>query len=216
MDFVLARRLMVDAQLRPSRVTSPALLEAFRAIPRERFLPRALASRAYADQDIMITPGRALLAPMALGRLLQLAAPRAGQSALVAGAGSGYGAALLAALGLHVTAVEADHDLRQLAATALVGADPAVTLVAGPPAEGCATGAPYDVILIEGEVPSVPQALVDQLAPSGRLVAVVAADGRHGRAVLGQRAGGTFSLTQAFDLAAAPVPGFAAPATFVL
>jgi len=216
MDFALARRQMVDGQLRPSRVSSPALLEAFRTIPRERFLPGGLASRAYGDQDIAIAPDRALLAPMALARLLQLAAPRASESALIAGAGSGYGAALLAALGLRVTAVEADPALRQSASAALAGTDPPVTLVAGPPAEGCASAAPFDVILIEGEVPAVPNALVEQLAPGGRLVAVLATDGRHGRAVLGQRAGGTFSLTQVFDLAAAPVPGFAAPATFVL
>lgn len=215
-DYTLARRQMVDGQLRPNRITQPALLDAFRAVPRERFLPAAMAARAYADTDVALVPGRVLPAPMALAKLLQLAEPRAGERALVAGAGSGYGAAILAWLGLAVTAVEDDPRLRALAEAALADSAPAVRLIAGPPAEGCADSGPFDLIIIEGEVPAIPDALAGQLAAAGRIVAAARVDGRHGRAVVGQRRGGTFTVTTAFDLAMAPLPGFTTPAHFVL
>jgi len=216
MDYTLARRQMVDGQLRPNRITQPALLDAFRAVPRERFLPAALVARAYADAEVALLSGRALPAPMALAKLLQLAEPRAGERALVAGAGCGYGAAILAWLGLAVTAVEDDARLRALAEPALAESAPTVHLVDGAPARGWAGSGPFHLILVEGEVPAIPETLVAQLAPAGRIVAAAAPDGRHGRAVLGQQRGGTFTVTEMFDLAMPPLPGFAEPANFTL
>jgi protein-L-isoaspartate(D-aspartate) O-methyltransferase len=215
-DHTLARRQMVDGQLRPNRITNPALLQALGDLPREMFVPSAQSARVYADAPVPIAPWRWLLAPMTMARLVQLAAPRRGERALVAGGGSGYGAALLAALELSVVAVEDDPALLRIAAEALAAVAPGVRLVTGAPASGCAEAAPFDLILIEGAVPAIPTALAAQLAPGGRVVAVAGPDASHGRAVLGQLVGGTFSVTGMFDLAAPPLPGFAAPAHFVL
>jgi protein-L-isoaspartate(D-aspartate) O-methyltransferase len=97
--FADARANMVDSQVRPNKVTDPRILHAMRTLPRERFLPPALASLAYADEDVPLGNGRVLMEPMVLARLLQIAAPMPGEVALVVGAGTGYGAAVLAACG---------------------------------------------------------------------------------------------------------------------
>ncbi|MBX9699888.1 MAG: protein-L-isoaspartate O-methyltransferase, partial [Acetobacteraceae bacterium] len=108
MDFAESRRRMVDGQLRPNRVTDPLLLDALRSLPRELFLPPALRSRAYLDEDVAIpdAPGRVLVEPLVIARLVQLAAARPGDRVLVVCAGTGYGAALLGHLGARVIAVE--------------------------------------------------------------------------------------------------------------
>jgi protein-L-isoaspartate(D-aspartate) O-methyltransferase len=217
MDYADARRRMVDGQLRPNRVTDPRLLDAMRTLPREAFLPPALRSRAYLDEDVPLPGGRALMEPMVLARMVQLAAARPDDRALVVCAGLGYGAAVLARMGARVVALEDDPALRALAQAAFpaCGLSPgAVRLESGPPAEGFPAAAPYDVILIEGEVPEVPEALPAQLAEGGRLVAAQG-DATGGRAVLGRRLGGTFTTTPAFDCAVAALPAFAPAPGFV-
>ncbi len=214
-----ARRFMVDGQLRPNKVTDPRLLAAMGDLPRERFLPANLAARAYADEDVRLDGGRALMQPMAIARLLQLLRIRDGDRMLVLGAGTGYAAAVAAACGAPVVAVESDPALFALARRALDGLLPAgaVTLVQADPAQGHAAGAPYDVILIEGEVPSVPDSIAAQLAEGGRLATVLAAADRgvSARAVWGVRHGGSFSVTDAFDCATLPLPAFQPAPAFV-
>lgn len=211
-DTSAARRHMVDGQLRPNKVTDPRLIAAMLDLPRERFLPAGLATRAYADEDVRLPGGRVMAEPMLIARLLQLLGLRDGDRLLVIGAGTGYGAAVAAQCGARVTALEEDAALLAIARRALAGLLPvgAVTLVEAGLAAGHAGGGPYDAILIEGEVPAIPAALSDQLAEGGRLVAVQAAQGRGtaSRAVLGRRAGGSFSVTDAFDCATLPLPAF--------
>ncbi|MBK1662440.1 protein-L-isoaspartate O-methyltransferase family protein [Paracraurococcus ruber] len=217
MDFADARKRMVDGQLRPNRVTDPRLLDAMRDLPREEFLPRAVRARAYADEDVPLPGGRALIQPMAIARLVQLAAVRPGDRALVVCAGTGYGAAVLARCGARVTALESAEPLLAIAGTALAACLPAgaVRLEAAPPAAGFAAGAPYDAILIEGEVPEIPAAIAAQLAEGGRLVAVLGAGRRNGVATLARRLGGTVTTTPAFDCATVALPEFAAAPGFV-
>ena len=97
-DFALARRNMVEGQLRPNRVTSVPLLEAIGDMPREQFLADALRSVAYADDDVPVGGGRFLMEPMVLARMIQALQPNDGQGALVVASGCGYGAALLGRL----------------------------------------------------------------------------------------------------------------------
>lgn len=207
-----ARTNMVNGQLRPNRITDPRLLAAMGAIPRERFLPPALAIRAYLDATIRLPGGRGMAQPMVIARLLQALSLRDGDRLLLIGAGTGYSAAVAAACGARVTAVEDQPELLAIARAALAGLAPAEAprLVEAPMAQGHAAGAPYDAILIEGEVPAVPDAIAGQLAEGGRLVAVLPG-GRGGggpRAVLGRRAAGGFGLTDAFDCALPPLPAF--------
>ena len=216
MDFAEARRFMVEGQLRPNRVEDPRIVAALRDLPRERFVPAAMASRAYADADVPLPGGRAMLKPMVLARLVQLAGLRRGERALVLGAGTGFGAALMATIGGTVTAVESDPVLLAIARVAIAASVPAgaITLVEGASEAGHAAGAPYDVIMIEGGVQAVPEAVQEQLVEGGRLVTIGLADGPPGRALLLRRAGGTVTTMVDFDAHAAALPGFAPAPVF--
>jgi protein-L-isoaspartate(D-aspartate) O-methyltransferase len=218
MDFAEARRRMVDSQLRPNRVTDPAVLAAMRELPREAFLPACLQARAYADEAVALPGGRALLAPMAIARLVQLATVRPGDRALVVCAGTGYGAAVLALCGARVVALETEAPLAALGQAACAANLPvgAVRFEAGEPVAGWPAGAPFDVILIEGEVPEIPAALESQLADGGRLVTVLGdGDRSGGQAVLARRVGGGLAATPAFDCTTPALPAFAPVAGFV-
>ena len=190
MDYAAARRNMVESQLRPNKVTDPALLDALASVPRELFVPAPLRGVAYVDEDIPLGRGRFLMEPMILGRLLELATVRSSDVALVVGASVGYSAAVLARVASRVVALEGDHELAQLAAPALRGLDAAsVAVVEGPLADGAPRLAPFDVILFDGAVDGVPPAIIEQLAEGGRLVAVIKAAGI-GRATLMTRRAG--------------------------
>jgi protein-L-isoaspartate(D-aspartate) O-methyltransferase len=153
---------------------------------------------------------------MVLARLLQLAAVRPDERVLVICPGTGYGAAVLARLGARVVAVEPDAALREQAERALAEEAPgSIRLEAGDPTQGFAAAAPYDVILVEGEIPAVPEALAAQLAEGGRLLAVLGEGRGRGRAVLGRRVGGHLSLAPAFDAAVSPLPEFQPSPGFV-
>lgn len=212
--YETARNLMVDGQVRPNKVTDPRIIAAMRRIPRERFVPPRLAPLAYSDADVPLGNGRALLEPMVIARLVSLAALRGGETVLVVGAGSGYGAALLAACGGKVTALEEDAALLALARAALPGVAE-VTLVSGPLAEGWKAAAPYDVVFIEGAVEEIPDALAAQVrAPGGRLVAIRAAAGLS-QAVIGEPSAGGLAMQPAFDCAAPLLPALRRQPGFV-
>jgi protein-L-isoaspartate(D-aspartate) O-methyltransferase len=215
-DFALARRNMVDGQLRPNRVNNAALLAAIGELPRERFLPDGLRSVAYADDDVPLGNGRVMTEPMVLARLIQSLQPQPEDKAMVVAAGRGYGAAILARLVKSVVAVEADAGLA--AASQQILRDLAVTgvsQVTGPAEQGAAASAPYDVILIEGGVGEVPAAIVDQLAEGGRLATVISdPSGALGVAQLFVKQGGVTSGRPLFDAGTPLLPGFARPSRF--
>lgn len=209
-----ARKRMVDSQLRPNKVTDPRILAAMRALPREAFLPPARLPLAYADRNIPLGEGRMLLQPMTLARLVQATSPVAGDRVLVVGANTGYAAALFAALGCAVVALEQAGPLADFAKTALAATSPAVTVATGPLAAGWAAGAPYDLILIDGAVPEVPAAIAAQLnRQTGRLVAIVNTDGRTSHAIQAEPTASGLSVRALFDCLCPVIPAFArAPA----
>jgi protein-L-isoaspartate(D-aspartate) O-methyltransferase len=216
-DFTLARRNMIDGQLRPNRVTNNQLLAAIADLPRERFLPSGLRSVAYADEDVPLGNGRHLMEPMVLARLIQTLQPQPEDKALVVASGAGYGAALLARLVKSVVALESDAKLAGSAEQTMRELGIAgLRLVSGPLELGCAAEAPYDVILIEGAVQHVPSAIVDQLAEGGRLGTVIAAAsaGVLGVAQLVVKEGGVASGRPIFDAGTPALPGFATPPRF--
>jgi protein-L-isoaspartate(D-aspartate) O-methyltransferase len=215
-DFALARRNMVEGQLRPNRVTSPQLLAAIGALPRESFLSDGLRSVAYADDDVPLGNGRFLMEPMVLARLIQALQPLAVDKALVVASGRAYGAAILARLVEVVVAVEGDTALAGSADQTIRELGIAnIRQIVGNPAAGAPADAPYDVILIEGAVQHIPQAILDQLAEGGRLTTVIAPPaGVLGVAQLVLKEGGVTSGRPLFDAGTPALPGFAPPPRF--
>lgn len=214
-DYTAARQNMVLSQLEPNRITDPAVTAAMGAVPRERFVPGGLAGVAYVDEDIEIAPGRYLLEPMMLGRLLQEARVQPRDVVLDVGGGTGYSAAVLARLAAAVVALEDNADLaRQAGQTLAALGVEGVTTVVGTLADGRPDQGPYDVILLNGAVPAVPQALLDQLADGGRLMAVVG-NGPTGKAMQYVRRGDRVVSRVLSDAATPALPGFSAPRGFV-
>ena len=210
-DFEHMRRAMVASQLRTTGVADARVLAAVGEVPREGFVPAERVPIAYADALVPLGGGRELNPPMATARLLSEASPRGHERAMVIGAATGYSAALLDKLCASVVAVEEDADLTAFARSALQGTQ--VELVEGPLAAGHEAGAPYDLVLIDGAVASVPDAIVAQVAENGRIAAVVL-DGGVTRLGVGRKVAGSFGLTIFTDGAAAILPGFAKPRTF--
>lgn len=210
-NFDHMRRAMIANLLRTTGTNDPRVLAAFGEVARERFVPGRRVALAYADASVPLKPGRDLNNPMALGRLLTEASPQEGERALVVGAATGYAAAILSRLVGAVIALEEDAELAAFARDALAG--DAVTVVEGPLAEGHAKGAPYDLILIDGAVEFVPDALVAQLVDGGRIAAAILDQGVS-RLSIGVKAGEGFGTVAFTDAAAAVLPGFVRPKRF--
>lgn len=206
-DFGIARRAMIDSQLRPQGVTDRGVLAAMGSVARENHVAEAVRSFAYFDRPLAIGEGRSMMPPAALGRLLSELAPAAGEKALIVGAGTGYSAAVLSAIGLDVTAVESDTALAEVAKAA------GVDVVKSDLDKGHAKGAPYDLILIDGAVEEIPPAIIAQLGDNGRLGAAVV-DRGVSRLAVGRKVGGSFGLTTIVDADVGALPGFERPKAF--
>lgn len=217
-DFAEMRRAMVDAQVRANDVTDLRIVAAMLETPREDFVPASLRNFAYVDDDLLVkegAPGRYLMEPMVLAKLLQAA--EIGSEALVldVGAASGYSTAVLAKLAGQVVALEEDAELVAQGSGVLAELGlPNAAYVQGPLTAGWPGEAPYDAILLNGSVDSVPQALLAQLKPGGRLVAVIG-QGRAGRATVFTNTAGGIGSRIVFDAAVPTLPGFEAHPGFV-
>lgn len=206
-DFAAARRAMIESQLRPEGVTDAGVLEAMAAVPREQFVPEQSRPLAYADRSLAMGGGRFLSAPAVLGKLLTEMAAVAGERALVIGAGTGYSAAVLSTMGCDVHALESAAELGARAR------DPKVKVVEGVLEKGHEAGAPYDLILIDGAVAYLPDAIVDQLGDGGRLGAALIDRGLT-RLIVGQKVAGAFGFLSIADAGVAPLAGFSLPRPF--
>lgn len=215
MDFSTARKNMVDCQIRTNKVVDEAVLSAMKEVPRERFVPDHLQSLAYIDEDLAIAPDRYLMEPFVLARLLQEVGVAPSDVVLDIGSGSGYATALLARMAAMVFAQESDPVLSAQAAGLFTElALDNVVPVDGPLAEGCPDHAPFNVILIEGAVDSIPDVIIGQLADGGRLATIVQ-DGRVGRATVVTRRAGHTSRRVVFDASVPALPDFRVSAGFV-
>jgi protein-L-isoaspartate(D-aspartate) O-methyltransferase len=216
MDFALARRMMVDGQVRTRDVFDTNLLAAMAEIPRERFVPPDQAALAYLDRNIPLTAqgSRCLLQPMVLAHLLQAADIAEDEHVLDVGCGTGYTAALLARLAGTVVALEEDRTLAASARRALEELAPQVKVVEGPLQGGWPDRGPYDVIVVEGAAEVIPPSMFGQLKDGGRLVTI---DGvRPGaKAAVYCSVKGEVGFRLLIEAAAPLLPGFAKPPAFV-
>jgi protein-L-isoaspartate(D-aspartate) O-methyltransferase len=185
-DLAAARTIMVDSQVRPSDVTDLAIQDAMRAVPRESLVPAGKTWLAYADSEVEYAPGRWMLRPRDVAKLLQGLRPRAGESALVI-AGP-YAALVLEAMGLSVTRLD-DGDLLGL------------------------TGQ-WPLILSEGAVAKTPSTWLAAIAPGGRL-GVVERRGPIGRAMIHARSDAGLGARPLFDCTPPIMAGFEARPGFV-
>lgn len=220
-DFSVQRVNMVESQVRPSDVTDQRIIRAMLEVPRELFVPGEIQPLAYIDDPVPAKAhprrgeARCLLPPRTLAKLVQSLEIGPQSVVLDVGCATGYSTAVLARLARRVVALEAEPDLARSAKGVLekLGIGNAM-VVEGALAGGAAAHGRYDAILLNGAVPGVPTALLDELADGGRLAAVL----RRGpicRAHVWRRSGSTLDGEPAFEAAAAPLPGFEVPAEFV-
>jgi protein-L-isoaspartate(D-aspartate) O-methyltransferase len=170
---------MVERQLRGRGIRDERVLDAMGRIPRDRFVPDRERRRAYADEAVPIPDGQTISQPYMVATMTELLAVAPGDRVLELGTGSGYQAAILAALGAHVTSLERHPDLAasarqrldELAAVAGLEAVPArIVIRVADGSLGDPAGGPYDGIIVTAAAPSIPIELRDQLADGGRLV----------------------------------------------
>lgn len=216
------RHTMVERQLRPFDVTDVPLLERFLSVPRELFLPDSFAPLAYSDLAISERSAgggkRSLLPPLVLARMLQEAEIKATDKVLDIG-GAGYSAALLSGLAAKVVALECDPELY---ARAKAGIDALncenAQLELGPLEKGFRSGAPYDVIIVQGHAQAGLDALFEQLTPDGRLLAIARLEPSAGQQVVRfERQDGRAAGERPLFSASAPVlEGFAQAPAFSL
>ncbi len=208
MEFSVARYNMVESQIRPNGITDLALISALGEVAREKFVGSANRSIAYLDEDMPIGNGRYLLEPMVFGRLLQLAEIKINHLVLDIGPGSGYSSAIIARLAESVVGIEQDKELCELAGETLLelGVTNAA-IICGDHAKGVPDEAPFNIIVINGQISEVPKTLTDQMADGGRLVAIVGEKNR-GKITLVEKQGDKLSSWSAFDASAPMLTGF--------
>jgi protein-L-isoaspartate(D-aspartate) O-methyltransferase len=162
---------MVAQQIVSRGVRDPAVIAAMQQVPRHLFVPPALGASAYADYPLPIGHGQTISQPFIVALMTELARPSRSDRALEIGTGSGYQAAVLSRVVNHVFSQEIDDDLRRQATERLHGLGYRnVTVSRGDGYAGLPSEAPFDIVVVTAAPPEVPQALVDQLAPGGRLV----------------------------------------------
>jgi protein-L-isoaspartate(D-aspartate) O-methyltransferase len=184
--FAEMRHAMVVSQLRPDGVTDSRVIEAMAKVPREDFVPEDRRSTAYADRLIPLSDGRGINPPMVTGRLLSEAGIEPGERVLIVGSATLYTSAVVAMLTHSVSTADADAKIDGI----------------------------YDVIMIDGAVEHVPDALIEHLTPKGRLVTGIVESGVT-RLAIGRRGGSGFALAPFMDAEMVVLPEYSLPRAFV-
>ncbi len=215
MNLEQARFNMVEQQIRPWEVLDQAVLDLLYAVPREEFVPAAFRKLAFVDMEIPLGEGEAMMAPKVEARVVQELALKKTDRVLEVGTGSGYLTALLARCAAHVTSLEIRPQLAAFGRDNLArhGADN-VTLEVGDGARGDAKRAPYDAIVLTGSTPVLPAGLKEQLAPGGRLFAVVGEPPVMVAQLVTCTAPGAYGTRALFDTVLAPLVNAAQPPRF--
>ncbi|AJE45973.1 protein-L-isoaspartate O-methyltransferase family protein [Celeribacter indicus] len=215
-DFAQLRTTMVDTQVRPSDVTKFPIIEAMLTVPRENFVPPAKRDGAYVGEHIDLGARRVVLDPRVFSKMLDTLDIRSDELVLDLGCGLGYSAAVIARMAQAVVAVEEDEAMAAEAVTALAenGSD-TVIVETGPIAEGAPQHGPYDVVLIEGGIEELPEAIEAQIKEKGRICAIFL-NGALGVVRIGYKIDGVISWRMVFNATAPVLPGFEKRAAFAL
>lgn len=215
MNVEQARFNMIEQQIRPWDVLDPAVLQLLAVVKREDFVPTAHRALAFVDCEVPLPEGQTMLAPRVEARLLQELKVQRHETVLEVGAGSGFMAALLGHRARHVLTLENRPALARLAADNLKRAGIANVQVREADGRGGAPeSGPFDAIALSGSVASVPEALLNQLKPGGRLIAIVGAEPVMQATLFTRQLAGGFSKTVLFDTVAQRLDGFAEPTRF--
>jgi protein-L-isoaspartate(D-aspartate) O-methyltransferase len=208
--------MMVDTQVRPSDVTKFPIIDAMLSVPREAFVPDHLREAAYVGENLALGPGRVMLEPRTLAKMLDALDIQTNHVGLDVGCGLGYSTAILARMCDFVVGVEEDEARAEEAQGILSqhGFDNAAVM-AGPLAEGSAKSGPYDIIVVQGAVEEVPPALTDQLREGGR-IACIFSEGTLGVVRVGHKIDGVMNWRFSFNASAPVLSGFEKPAAFAL
>ncbi len=174
MDFKIARKNMVENQIRANKVTSLNVINAFLDVPREKFVPDALQEISYVDEDIQLSRNRFMMKPMILARLFQSLNLKGNENILHVGSNSGYGSAILSRMCSSVISLESDKKLFETSVHTFsnLGFDNVVPLH-GSMENGVEKEAPFDIIFIEGSIETEPKSLFGQLNENGKLIAII-------------------------------------------
>jgi len=209
MDFALSRFNMVEGQIKTNRVTDPYVLDAMAEVPRESFVPTSKKGVAYIDDAIEVAEGRYLVEPMVLARMLDAAGLDEDNVVLDIGCATGYSTAVIAKIVNTVVAIENNEELAQAATKTLneLGVDNAV-VVTTDLKKGYAKQGPYDVILFNGSITEIPQAIKDQLAEGGRLVVIATGPSSMATVSVHTRNNDIFSKRDVMEAGVAVLPGF--------
>lgn len=214
-DFATRRRMMVDTQVRPSDVTKFPIIEAMLRIPREAFVPDDKREAAYAGRNVELSPGRVVLEPRTLAKMLDALNLDNDDLVLDIGAGYGYSSAVIARIAEAVVAVEEDEAMAEEAQELLSEHADNVVLNVGALVDGAKTHGPYDAIVIEGGVESLPAGISEQLKDGGR-IACLFMEGALGVVRIGWKIDGAITWRFAFNATAPVLPGYKKEAAFAL
>jgi protein-L-isoaspartate(D-aspartate) O-methyltransferase len=212
MNIEQARFNMIEQQIRPWNVLDQDVLDLLHVVKREQFVPAAYQNLAFADVEIPLPGGEAMLAPKFEARILQEVGVRKHETVLEIGTGSGYMAALLAHRAAKVTTVEINPETAELAKKNLANAGiHNVTVETGNGAEGWAKGAPYDVIVISGALEVLPEAFLKQVKVGGRIAAIIGQAPVMEASIITRTGEDTYGTIKVFEtnvryLTGAPVP----------
>jgi len=205
---------MIEQQIRPWNVLDTSVLALLAVVRREDFVPAACRALAFMDTELPLPDGQAMLAPRVEARLLQDLQVQRHERVLEIGTGSGFTAALLGHRAQEVVSLEIRPELAALATENLRRSGAGnVTVIEADGAAGWPAEAPFDAILLSGSVSKVPAALLEQLKPGGRLVAVEGEDPMM-VAVRYTRAADGFQREELFDTVIARLDGFPEPSRF--
>ena len=215
MNVEQARFNMIEQQIRTWEVLDPDVLDLLFQVKREDFVPPAQRELAFADLEVPLGHGESMMQPKIEARILQELAVQAHEDVYEVGTGSGYLAALLARRARHVTSAEIHPDLQAAASARLRAAGIAnVTLLQGDSARGPLSESAFDVIVLTGSTPVLPQAFLDRLKPGGRLFAVVGDLPVMKAVVVRQPVAGAFQHTELFETLLKPLVNAAQPPRF--